>query len=143
MINEALSDAGKVNKKQLTSRIKEISGEKDFADELAVLEHCAALVEKLDLAKHQVKTFQGEINDALIAKYKALDEAEVKKLALIKWESALTVAVESDRSRVSQRLADRISILGQRYNEVLTAIEAKVKVLGDSVARHLKAMSND
>ena len=143
LINEALSDAGKVNKKQLTSRIKEISGEKDFADELAVLEHCAALVEKLDLAKHQVKTFQGEINDALIAKYKALDEAEVKKLALIKWESALTVAVESDRSRVSQRLADRISILGQRYNEVLTAIEAKVKVLGDSVARHLKAMSND
>ncbi len=146
LMNEALSDAGKVNKKQLTSRIKEITGQADFADELAVLQQCAELVEKLDLAKQQMKTLQGEINDALIAKYKALDEAEVKKLALIKWESALTDAVESDRSRVAQHLAERISELGIRYDEILSKLSTVAASNSKKVIVHLSAMgliSND
>ena len=142
LINEALSDAGKVNKKQLTSRIKEISGLPDFADELAVLQECAELVEKLEVAKQVVKKYQGEINDALISKYQNLDIAEVKKLAAIKWKSALTSVVESDRGQVSQRLADRISELGHRYNEVLTIIEERVSALGNLVSQHLKGIAD-
>ncbi|TSA47771.1 MAG: hypothetical protein D4R50_02420, partial [Actinomycetales bacterium] len=138
LINEALSDAGKVNKKQLTSRIKEITGQADFADELAVLQQCAELVEKLDLAKQQMKTLQGEINDALIAKYKALDEAEVKKLALIKWETALTESLETDRARVSQRLMGRIAILGDRYQKTLPDLVAVFNNLDAAVQMHLQ-----
>ena len=137
LINEALSDSGKVNKKQLAFRVKEITGQQDFADELAVLRECAELVEKMDLSKQQIKTLQGEINDALIAKYKDLDEAEVKKLALIKWESALTVTVESDRSRVSQDLADRISLLGERYDDTLPSAVKVVEDLQEKTKAHL------
>ena len=143
LINEALSDSGKVNKKQLASRIKEIASNPDFADESDVLRQCAEIVEKLDLAKQAIKTLQGEINDALIAKYKALDEAEVKKLAIIKWESVLTATIESDRSRVGQRLSDRISTLGERYDEVLAIIEERVMTLGSAVSQHLKAMTDE
>ena len=115
----------------------------DFADESDVLRQCAEIVEKLDLAKQAIKTLQGEINDALIAKYKALDEAEVKKLAIIKWESVLTATIESDRSRVGQRLSDRISTLGERYDEVLAIIEERVMTLGSAVSQHLKAMTDE
>lgn len=142
LINEALSDTGKVNKKQLTSRINEISGLPDFSDELEVLQQCADLVEKLDVAKQTVKKYQGEINDALISKYQNLDVVEVKKLAALKWKSALTFAVESDRGQVSQRLADRISELGRRYNEVLTIIEERVSALGNLVSQHLKDIAD-
>lgn len=143
LINEALSDAGKVNKKLLTSRINEITGNADFAEELVVLNQCAELVEKLDLAKLQIKTLQSEINEALIAKYKALDEAEVKKLALIKWEVALSTAVASDRIFVADGLADRISILGARYDETLSAAATKVTDLEYRVNAHLKIMVNE
>ena len=140
LINEVLSDVGKVNKKQLTARIKEISGEKDFADELVVLQQCAELVEKMDKAKQLIKSSQGEINEALIAKYKNLDEAEVKKLALIKWVSALTEAVVTDRARIAQDLADRISVLGQRYGEVLGDIQQTVNSFDIRIRAHLDSM---
>jgi type I restriction enzyme M protein len=140
LINEALTDAGKVNKKQLISRIKGIGSNPDFADELAVLQHCAQLVEKLDSAKHQIKTIQGRINESLIAKYKELDEAEIKKLALIKWESALSAAVESDRTRVAVEISDRISILGARYDETLSVVETKVFELTSRVNAHLNKL---
>ena len=140
LINEALSDNGKVNKKQLTSRIKEISGLPDFSDELEVLQQCADLVEKLDVAKQVVKKYQGEINDALISKYQNLDEAEVKKLAALKWRSALTSAVESDRGQVSQQLVERILVLEQRYDSLLSDLEAQVETLGASFNSHLEDM---
>ena len=143
LINEALTDAGKVNKKQIASRIKGIGNNLDFADELAVLQQCAQLVEKLDLAKQKIKTLLGEVNESLIAKYKELDEVEIKKLALIKWESALSVAVESDRIRVAMELSDRISILGVRYDETLYAAAAKVFELTSRVDAHLNELVSE
>lgn len=140
LINEALTDAGKVNKKQLAARIKEIVKDPDFTEELVVLEQCNELMAKLDVAKQQIKRLSGEINDALIVKYKDLDEAEVKRLALIKWESALITTIESDRSRVSQNLADRISVLGTRYDEVLPEITKRMQGLESKVTSHLVAM---
>jgi type I restriction enzyme M protein len=140
LINEAITDTGKVNKKQLSSRLMEVAGQQDFADEFDVLKQCADLVEKLDLAKKACKTLQGEINDALIAKYKKLDQEVVKKLALIKWGSALTATIEADRSRVAQSLADRISELGRRYDEVASQLAASAHYLQVKVDAHLIAM---
>jgi type I restriction enzyme M protein len=140
LINEALSDAGNVSKKQLSTRIKEVSGDPDFADELKVLQHCLQLVEKLEIAKKQIKTNQAVMNDNLINKYKELNEVEVKKLALIKWESSLTETVELHRSRIALDLSDRISILEERYDDVLSVIEDRVKELGSAVAHHLKTV---
>ena len=136
LINEGLSDSGKINKKQLASRIKEIASIADFADELMVLQQCWQLIEKFDLTKKQIKTLQDEVNEALIAKYKNLDEAEVKKLALIKWESALTKFIESELSGIAQGLAGRLTILGNRYDETLSSLvdqtaEAERKVYMD------------
>ena len=140
LINEVLSDSGKVNKKLLATRLKEIGGDPDFTDELMVLQQCLHFVEKLDSAKKQIKTLQDEINDALIAKYKMLDEAEVKKLALIKWESALSTTIENDRSLVAKNLADRISQLGHRYDAVLSVLIGEVDILESKVSQHLGKM---
>ncbi len=140
LINEALSDSGKVNKKQLTARLKEIADEPDFTDELMVLQQCSHLVEQLDLSKKQIKTLQDELNDALITKYKNLDEREVRILALVKWESALSTTIETDRSRVSKYLADRISGLGHRYDAVLSELVGEVNVLESKVSNHLTNM---
>jgi type I restriction enzyme M protein len=105
-----------------------------------VLKQCSQFVEKLDSAKKQIKTLQEELNDALIAKYKMLDEAEVKKLALVKWESALSATIENDRSLVAKNLADRISQLGHRYDAVLSVLIGEVDILESKVSQHLGKM---
>ena len=140
LINEVLTDAGKVNKKHLTFRIREITSNADFADELLVLQQCGDLVAKLELAKQQIKTVQGEVNDALIIKYKELDEESVRKLALMKWELALDESVASDRSRVAQNLVDRITLLGKRYDDVLSHLVSDSNSLEGKLAHYLEEM---
>jgi type I restriction enzyme M protein len=141
LINEALTDAGNVGKKQLAARIKEIADDADFVEELVVLRQCAELVGKLDEAKKQVKAFLDAINEKLLAKYKDLDEAEVKKLALIKWESALESTVELDRARIPRTLADRISVIGKRYDIPLQTVIKETADLEAIVRRDLAEMN--
>ena len=102
LLNEVVSDKGKVVKKQLLSRIKEITGDSEFADELAALIQVSVIIEELDTVNAKIKLTNTELNDQLVIRYQDLDETAVKKLALMKWENALSEAVESDRSRVSQ-----------------------------------------
>jgi len=81
LLNEVVSDKGKVVKKQLITRIKEISSDSEFADELALLTQINVMVEKLDAANIRIKVAKSELNDQLILRYKGLDEAAIKKLA--------------------------------------------------------------
>jgi Skp family chaperone for outer membrane proteins len=110
-------------------------------EELVVLRQCAELVGKLDEAKKQVKAFLDAINEKLLAKYKDLDEAEVKKLALIKWESALESTVELDRARIPRTLADRISVIGKRYDIPLQTVIKETADLEAIVRRDLAEMN--
>lgn len=140
LLEEALGDNGKVSKKLLAARIKTIGRDADFADELGMLMQCSSLVEKVDIAKKALASAEKELNDDVIKKYASLDESAVKALALTKWESAITFSIESDRSCIAQDLADRISTLGERYDEVLTSIVTRTQLLGVKVGSHLKKM---
>ena len=84
-----------------------------------------------------MKTYQTELTNSLLVKYRDLDEAEVKRLSVIKWDSALLEAVVLDRSRISQSLSDRISQLGERYNETLPSVVALVEDLQRKMTGHL------
>lgn len=81
-----------------------------------------------------------EINDQLVIRYKDLDETAVKKLTLTKWKNTLIEEVDSDHSRVARDLADRISLLGQRYDEVLSALSQSAQKLDKKVYAHLTSM---
>jgi len=140
LLDEALTGTSKVDKKVRAIRITEISNEPEFVEELEVLKMCVEIVEKLDLAKQTIKTEQTNLTGALLAKYRDLDEAEVKRLCLIKWESALVAAIESDRSGVAQRLADRISILGDRYDDVLGTLRLNSGEFDSKMDTNLAAM---
>ncbi len=140
LLNEAIGDNGKVNKKLLAARIKAIGKVADFADEMVVLMECSAVIEKADVAKKDLSRAEKELNDAVIKAYSKLDESAIKALALTKWEEAITSSIETDRSRIAQDLADRISILGERYDEVLSALVAKVDDLQRIVDAHLVTM---
>jgi len=140
LMNEVLTDAGNVNKKQLSTRIREIRGNADFAEELMLLESCSEIVQNFDNTNKRIKAIRSEINEQLLEKYRDLTEAEVKKLSLEKWKSALVDSVETDRSRIGRLLTNRISALGERYDKTLSTLESAEKTYSMAVMTHLKSM---
>jgi len=140
LLNEAVGDNGKVNKKQLAAHIKTIGKDVDFADELQVLLQCSLLVDKADVAKKALTSAQITLTEELIKKYKALDERAIKGLALAKWESAITTSIRLDRSHIAQDLSDRIATLGVRYDEVLPHLFESTASLHLQVEKDLRAM---
>jgi type I restriction enzyme M protein len=137
LLNEVLSDKGKIVKKLLNKRIGEIAQDAEYSDEFGLLSQCFAIQERLDLSSLRIKEVKAELNNELLNTYKDLNEEKVKHLALIKWSSALTEYIEEDRHRVSRNLVERISTLGARYDEVLDILVGRVELLEKAIRLHL------
>jgi type I restriction enzyme M protein len=100
-----------------------------------------------DLNDHQLDAAgklldaQEALSDAVLARYGALTEDEVKTLVVEdKWLAALAAAVQGEIDRVSQRLTGRVRKLAERYATPLPELEKEVDKLAAKVARHLKKM---
>jgi type I restriction enzyme M protein len=137
LLNEVLSDKGKIVKKLLNKRIEEIAQDAEYSDEFGLLSQCFEIQERLDLSSLRIKEVKAELNNELLNAYKDLNEEKVKHLALIKWSSALTEYIEEDRLRVSRNLVERISTLGARYDEVLDILVGRVELLEKAIRLHL------
>lgn len=131
----------KVNKVNITSRIKEIKGSKDDAGELKVMEKCLALIEKESETKKKIKEAEKMLDTNVIAKYKKLTESETKMLVVDdKWMTTLEQAIKAEMDRISQRLTGRIKELAERYATSLPKLVTETETLTNKVDAHLKKM---
>ena len=77
----------------------------------------------------------------MFAYYSKLTENDIKILLVQdKWKASLTGALEAEIERVTQRLANRVKNLEERYNSTLPILTQSVAELEAKVAAHLKAM---
>jgi len=67
---EAKNEAGKINKGNLSKRIKEIRGDKDLVEELKVLQEYIALTEKESELNGKLNEAEGLLDKKLLVKYK-------------------------------------------------------------------------
>jgi type I restriction enzyme M protein len=122
-------------------RLKEITGNKDSADERKVLNDYLRLLEQESEAGKKVKEAQKALDAKVAQKYGQLSEAETKTLVVDdKWLAALAAAVQSELDRVSQALTGRIRELAERYAVPLPQLTDEVATLAARVDKHLKKM---
>jgi type I restriction enzyme M protein len=141
LLADAKTDKGKLTAKSVRDRFKEITGDKDAADERKVLEDYLALFEQESEAGNKVKEAQKALEVKVAAKYSQLTEAEIKTLVVDdKWLAALAAAVQSELDRVSQALTGRIRELAERYGVPLPQLTDEVATLAACVDKHLKKM---
>ena len=141
LLAEAQTEAGKVTKKTVTVRLKEIKGDAGAKDEQAVLKKCQKLFEQETKAKKAVKDAQEALDKAVFGQYPKLSEDEIKTLVVEdKWHATLAGAVSAEIERVTQQLANRVKVLEERYESPLPELENEVKALAGKVAAHLKKM---
>ena len=135
------SDFEKINKASVTARIKKIKGNKDDAEELKVMKQYLALGEDESEAKKKIKAAEKALDDKVIAKYKALTEAEIKVLVVgDKWMKSLEQAVQGEMDRISQRLTGRIKELAERYATPMPKLTLETETLAGKVDKHLTKM---
>ncbi len=107
-------------------------------DELTVLEKYLSLIEKEAEANKKIKEAQADLEKKLLAKYKALSREEIKTLVVDdKWLTHINHEVQNEMDKVSQRLAQRINELVERYASTLPALAESVKALEKKVNAHL------
>jgi type I restriction enzyme M protein len=131
----------KINKVNVTSRIKEIKNKPEDAEELKVMEKYLALGEQESEAKKKIKEAEKALDAKVIAKYNTLTELEIKVLVVDdKWITTLEQAVKGEMDRISQRLSQRIKELAERYATPLPTLVTETETLSGKVDEHLKKM---
>jgi len=141
LLEEVVDEKGKITKKAVTARLKEITQHQEAADERKLLTDYAALVDSQADAKSRLEATQEMLEAKIAAKYGKLTEAEIKTLVVDdKWLSALAADVQSELGRVSQALTGRIQQLAERYATPLPKLAGEVETLAARVDEHLKKM---
>lgn len=135
------SQLDKVNKANVAKRLKEIKKDKSSKDEIKVLETYLDINDRTTEFNSKLKLAVQELDEALLEKYSALTETEIKELVIDrKWMYTIEQAVTSELESISQRLTQRIKELAERYETPLPKQSTEVDVLEERVNAHLQKM---
>jgi type I restriction enzyme M protein len=135
------AELDKVNKANVSSRLKEVKGDKDAKEETDALNAWLKLnTQETDLKK-SLKDAEIELDNLAYAKYPKLIEAEIKTLVVEdKWLATIEVAIHGEMDRISQALTQRVKELAERYETTLPQVTSKVAALEQAVNSHLEKM---
>ncbi len=137
----AFAEFDKVNKGNVTARLKEIKGDKEARDEAVVLGDWLKLAKDEADLKKRLKVTEAKLDVQAYAHYPKLTEDEIKALVVDdKWMAALDDAIHGEMDRISQTLTGRIRQLTERYDTPLPKLTDEVEILSGKVDEHLKKM---
>jgi type I restriction enzyme M protein len=137
----AFSDLDKINKAEVSAKLKEIKGDPESADEIAALRDWLKLKDEEADLKKRLKQSETDLDAKAEAKYLKLSEAEIKTLVVDdKWMAALQTGLHSELDRVSQRLTGRVKELAERYEAPLPEIAHRAAQLETKVREHFDKM---
>jgi type I restriction enzyme M protein len=137
----AFSEMDKVNKGNVTARLKEIKGDKEAKDEATVLNDWLKLAKEESDLKKRLKDAEAGLDAKAYARYPRLTEDEIKALVVDdKWMATIEANIQSELDRISQALASRIRQLAERYSTPLPILSDEVETLSENVNEHLKGM---
>jgi type I restriction enzyme M protein len=137
----AFSELDKVNKANVTARLKEIKGDRDAKEEADALNAWLKLsTQEADLKK-ALKEAEAALDAQAYTKYPSLTEDEIKALVVEdKWLATISAAIHGEMDRISQTLTQLVKELAERYETPLPQASKQVAALEQAVSRHLERM---
>ena len=141
LLADVVGENGKVVKKALTDQINAVKDEPGMVEELGAAEHCLELINADAQAKRAAKDAEEELAGKAVAKYGELDEDEIRQLVVDgKWIEAVSVEVESVRSKSLHSLIARVRQLERRYEQTLGTLADAGGRIAERVDEHLRSM---
>lgn len=140
LLAEVLED-GKIKTADLKERIKALKKDKSGAEELAVLESYAKLLDNEAIYNKTIKASKEALDEVIKKQYAKLTEEEIKHLIVdLKWSFAIFDGIDAIYSAVSHHLANRITELAERYETTLSEYVNEVADFEAKVKSHLERM---
>lgn len=137
----AFAELDKVNKANVTARLKDIKGDKDAGDEIAALKAWLKLSEAEAALKKKIKIADAALDAKALAQYPKLTDTDIKALAVDdKWLAKIEADIGGEMDRISQALANRVRTLAERYAIRLPDLTARAANLEMKIEQHLKRM---
>ncbi|AKB35632.1 Type I restriction-modification system, DNA-methyltransferase subunit M [Methanosarcina siciliae C2J] len=137
----AFSELEKVNKANVSSRLKDIKGDREAKDEVAVLNDWLKLANQEANLKKCIKEAEALLDSKVYYHYPKLTEDDIKTLVVEdKWLSSLDTAIRGEMDRISQSLTQRVKELAERYENPMPQLTDRVDELEAKVNRHLEKM---
>jgi len=141
LLSEAMSDTGNVTKGNLTSRMKEIKGDAEEAEEYAVLKQYKQAYDDEKSAKKAVKDAEKKLDHQVIQKIQQLSEEEIRTLVVDdKWLPVIKGQIDGEVEAISRSLTQRVDELADRYEKAVLEINDEVAELEQRVNAHLEKM---
>ncbi|WP_243637492.1 hypothetical protein [Parashewanella curva] len=137
LLIEAINDKDKITKASVAARTKLAID----AEEIKALRQATKLFNADAAAKKAVKEAQEKLDFAVFMKYPELTVEEIKALIVDdKWLATLQTNINAEIERVTQKMANRVKELEERYSSPLPALTKSVDDLSAKVSKHLEAM---
>lgn len=127
-----------ITKTNMETYIKKIKNDKEFAEDLKIIQSYLALFVKEATAKKALKEAIADLDSKVIKRYATLTVDEIKTLVVDdKWMQYLNHSVNTEMQRISQALTQRIKELAERYETPMPLQLMSVKALEEKVNAHL------
>jgi len=137
----ALAALDKINKASISARLKEIKNDADSSEEAGILKQYLHLLEQEAATKKTISAAEIALDTELLAFYPTLTQGQIKQLVVDdKWIVAIGRDIHTEMDRISQRLAQRIKELAERYETPLPQQNQQVAELEQVVNAHLEKM---
>lgn len=134
-------DDGKITKSLASARLREARLEITDPEEISALSDLVALYDAEADAKKKAKAASAALDVEVLAQYGGLTINDVQSLVIgDKWAAAVASGVDAEVDELIDGLRRRIEILGERYDETLGSLEARVSRLNELVEGHLASM---
>jgi type I restriction enzyme M protein len=131
----------KINKAEVSSRLKELGHDVEAKDEIAVLKSWLKLSTDEAALKKALRDAEAELDAKAYVHYPKLSEADIKTLVVDdKWLATLDAAIHGEMDRISQQLTQRVKQLAERYETPVPQINLRVDALEAKVNGHLQRM---
>ena len=141
LLNYATNDKGGITKTTITTFIKANKNNADEKEAVALAKTVLDLFTKEASLKKALKAKVTELDEATLAKFKTLTEAEVRSLVVEdKWLASLHAAIQTEIDAISQRLTGRIKELADRYENTMGELDSQTQTLEEKVSAHLENM---
>lgn len=141
LLNEATTDKGSITKTTMNAFIKANKTNPDEKEAIALAKTVLGLITKAASLKKTLKAKVAELDEATLAKYRTLSEAEVRTLVVEdKWLADLQAAIQTEIDAISQRLTGRVKELAERYENTMGELDSQAQTLEEKVVSHLKTM---
>jgi type I restriction enzyme M protein len=141
LLEEVVDEKGKISRKAVAVRLKEVERDPEAADEKRLLTDYAKVLDKEADAKVRLKAAQSALEENVAGRYGKLTADEIKTLVVEdRWLETLASETQTELDRVSRALTSRVQELAERYATPLSGIIEEVARLAARVEEHLAAM---